>query len=473
MRFLRLCLPLPLAFVAAAACSSTNPGTTGGSASTSSNTSSNVGGGDPLADASAPDSGPVVNGPPQVLTPTRASTQFGRALGLSHDGKVLMVSAQDGGQPGDADYDRFPVYAFEAPSGAFSAVCQLPKLQKLDVGTQGKLLALNGDGTFVAMHEWLGNPAAITLLQRTQGCWSRTGFQQEVDVDTSGDYDAVSVSSDGTAVIGGTSRDSLAPLKHDTDHERAGRLLAWTTGGETGYGAPMRRQNGALGTSAVISADGSLAFVGEPQFAANKIDYPQGEPYAHGSAYVLDLKNNGIPLATLNATNWATQAGFGKAVAASADGHYILVGAPEEKSLDESGTQMSDVDSSGAAYLFEKEGDTWIQRRMFKPEKPAEAINGEFGKQVAISDDGNTVVIGTSFYKPELAGSIHSGAIYVFKRDAGASWAHRVIDGAKYPLQEFAAAFALDGSGTRLVVGVPGWNSGKPDVLGAVLIYAL
>jgi hypothetical protein len=477
MRFLRFCFPL--AFVAAAACSSTNPGATGGNASstssgnTTSTASGSEGGGPPMGDASAPDSGPVVNGPPQVLTPTRPSTRFGQTLGLSHDGKVLMASALDSGAVTDADYDRFPVYAFEAPAGAFSAVCQLPGLQKKDIGKQGELLALNGDGKFAAMHEWLGNPAAITLLQRVNGCWNRTGFQKEVDVDFEGDYDAVSVSSDGTTVIAGTSRDSLAPLKHDTDYDRAGKIPVWTTAGDTGYRAPMRRQNGSFGTSAVVSADGSMAFVGEPQFAANKADYPQGEPYAHGSAYVLDLKNNGIALATLNATNWATQAGFGKAIAASADGRFIVVGAPDEKSLDESGTNLSDTSSSGAAYLFEKEGATWTQRRMFKPEKPAEAINGEFGKQVAISDDGNTVVVGASFYKPELSGSVHSGAIYIFKRDVGTSWAHRVLDGADYPMQEFGAALALDGSGHRLVVGAPAWDVGKADASGAVLIYAL
>jgi hypothetical protein len=173
------------------------------------------------------------------------------------------------------------------------------------------------------------------------------------------------------------------------------------------------------------------------------------------------------------ATNWATQAGFGKAIAASADGHYVVVGAPDERSLDESGTTMSDTFSSGAAYLFEKNGATWTQMWMFKPEKPAEAINGEFGKHVAISDDGNTVVVGASFYKPELSGSVHSGAIYVFKRGAGASWTHRVLDGADYPMQEFAITFALDGSGKRLVVGAPAWDVGKADSSGAVLIYAL
>lgn len=485
MRHLRMVLPL--VFLAGTACSSSNPavpGGSGGSGGSSSSSSGSSGGSGPMTDGglpedgSAPDSGPVPGGPPQVIIAPRTTSNFGRRVGLSHDGKVLMVSALTAGELGAPDEDRMPVFAFARNESTFASTCQLPDLKEKQLGRQGDMLALNNDGAVLVMDETIGDGSIyVTGYHSKDGCWERTGFQKDIILAFSS-LNAIGVSGDGATVIAGRARDTSNSQKQDSDTFMAGSLAVWSPSGDASYRAPLVRPNSGFGISAAISGNGSLAFVGEPQNGAPKASYPPGEPRYHGSAYVLDLKNQGAALATLNAANWAEGAGYGRSIAASADGHHILVGAEYESSLDETGTQMvSNGDSgSGAVYLFEGDGTTWTQRHMFKPESPKDVGGGSFGRSVAISDDGNTVVVGASWYKPELSGGLESGAIYIFKRGPGDTWTHRVLDGATYPLTSFATSFALDGSGKLLVVGAPAWSIKEAGVVkstGVVLAYSL
>ncbi len=321
------------------------------------------------------------------------------------------------------------------------------------------MLSLNDDGAVLVMDESIGDGAIyVTGFRGKDGCWERSGFQKDVILEFSS-LDAIGVSGDGATVIGGKSRDTSSkasegtkttgpaasrcgarPATPRTERLSCGPTADWhLRRDQRGWIPGLRRRAPELRREDQLSP---------------------GEPIRHGSAYVLDLKSQGAALATLNADNWIEGAGYGRAIAASADGHHILVGADNERSLDETGTQMSSdaTSGSGAVYLFEGDGSTWTQRHMFKPENPKDVSGGAFGRSVAVSDDGNTVVIGARWYKPEMSGGLDSGAIYVFKRGAGDTWTHRVIDGAEYPLTSFATAFALDGSGKLLVVGAPAWS---------------
>ena len=125
-------------------------------------------------------------------------------------------------------------------------------------------------------------------------------------------------------------------------------------------------------------------------------------------------------------------AGFG--VALSGDGNTIVVGAPHEDSgaRGVNGNQNDNsIDGSGAAYVFVRNGGNWVQQAYLKASNPS--MSAEFGHAVAISADGNTVVV-SAFWEASNATGVNgnqaddsipqAGAAYVFSR-RGATWSQQ------------------------------------------------
>ena len=121
---------------------------------------------------------------------------------------------------------------------------------------------------------------------------------------------------------------------------------------------------------------------------------------------------------------------FGAAIALSDDGHKLVVTATAE----DSGTPGVNSDqgdnskrSAGAAYVFEREGDTWTQTAYIKPSNPE--VDALFGYSAALSADGRRIAIGgydedgsvasTNEFQDGLVRG--AGAVYVFDFD-GDTW---------------------------------------------------
>ena len=117
---------------------------------------------------------------------------------------------------------------------------------------------------------------------------------------------------------------------------------------------------------------------------------------------------------------------FGAAIALSDDGHKLVVTATAE----DSGTPGVNSDqadnskrSAGAAYVFEREGDTWTQTAYIKPSNPE--VDALFGYSAALSADGRRIAIGgydedgsvasTNEFQDGLVRG--AGAVYVFDFD--------------------------------------------------------
>ena len=141
---------------------------------------------------------------------------------------------------------------------------------------------------------------------------------------------------------------------------------------------------------------------------------------------------------------------FGQSVALSADGNTALVGAPTGNS------------EAGAVWVFTRTGSTWTQQAELTPKSGEEIGNGKFGASVALSSDGNTVLIGA----PANTGG---GAVWVFTR-SGSTWVQQgtKITGAEESVNsEFGRSVALSAEGDTAVVGAPSDGS-EP---GAVWVF--
>ena len=122
---------------------------------------------------------------------------------------------------------------------------------------------------------------------------------------------------------------------------------------------------------------------------------------------------------------------FGAAVAVSADGITMAVGAPGEGSAARAinGDQANnEADDSGAVYVYTRSNGTWSPQAFVKASN-ADSLD-QFGTNVALSADGNTLVVG-AFFEDGGARGVNgnqadntigqAGAVYVFAR-RGTTW---------------------------------------------------
>ena len=191
-------------------------------------------------------------------------------------------------------------------------------------------------------------------------------------------------------------------------------------------------------------------------------------------------------------------AGFGTAI--SGDGNTLVVGAPHEGSgaRTVNGNQNDNsVDGSGAAYVFVRNGANWVQQAYLKASNPS--MNAEFGHAVAISADGNTIVV-SAFWDPSKATGVNgdqsdqsipqAGAAYVFSR-RGTTWSQQAYLKASNTGEagtadtfaegdQFGFSVAISDDGNTIAVGAHsedsnGVNANQADnsmqLAGAVYIY--
>lgn len=122
----------------------------------------------------------------------------------------------------------------------------------------------------------------------------------------------------------------------------------------------------------------------------------------------------------LKASNTQNSDRLGFSVAISGD--TAIVGAPGE-SGDGTGEENNDVNGSGAAYIYVRSGDTWVQQGYLKAPNPGE--DDDFGYSVAIS--GDTAIVGARFEDGSGTSEIGNfndltsnvGAAYIYVRNNG------------------------------------------------------
>jgi hypothetical protein len=188
---------------------------------------------------------------------------------------------------------------------------------------------------------------------------------------------------------------------------------------------------------------------------------------------------------------------FGAAVALSADGTTMAVGATGEGSASRgvNGDQKNnDADDSGAVYVYIRDKGAWTPQAFLKASN-ADSLD-QFGTNVALSADGNTLVVGAYFEDGGGRGvngnqadnSIgQAGAVYVFVR-RGTAWSQQAYLKASNPGEAeegdtFGYSIAVSGDGNTVAVGAPsedsnarGMNGNQADnsavAAGAVYVFA-
>ncbi|MBI5496652.1 MAG: hypothetical protein HY904_16650, partial [Deltaproteobacteria bacterium] len=227
-----------------------------------------------------------------------------------------------------------------------------------------------------------------------------------------------------------------------------------------------------FGTHVALSADGNTLAVGATleDSAATGVNGNQADntASASGAAYVFTrTAGTWTQQAYLKASNTNAIDYFG-ALALSADGNTLAVGAPEEDS-NATGVQgnqsNNDAWSSGAVYVFTRSGVAWAQQAYLKASNTDS--NDQFGWSVALAADGNTVAVGaygeasgaTGINANQVDNSQNgAGAAYVFTR-AGGVWTQQAYLKATNTdaMDHFGVVVALAADGNTLAV-VADWE---------------
>lgn len=435
---------------------------------------------------------------------------FGTSLALSANGRYLAVGAP-GYSGSNGNIGSVYVFARQGTSWQQQALLQSGAPQQGD--RFGISLALSGEGDTLAVGApGEGNPLSgapplpaggtVHVFTRTGEHW---GLQQAVNAlhadqgDRFGERVALSADGNDLAVgapneagdantINGPDNDNLRGSGAAYVFARAGG--AWTQQAYVKASHPDAFDN--FGRTIALSADGqtlAVGAVGEDSAAMGIGGDPSDNTVDGSGAVYVFSRSQGAwgQQAYVKASNNAqTSAWFGGAIALSADGQVMAVGSHRE------GSEATGVDGdqdntaaelSGAVYVFIREGTQWRQTSYIKASNTG--TNDFFGYSVALSDDGNTLVVGAVGEDSDARGlqgeqgndnARASGAAYVFRHTA-AGWRQQAYvkssntdSGGVY---EFGAALALSGridgvgdQGLTLVVGCPSTSNASSGVGG-------
>jgi hypothetical protein len=368
---------------------------------------------------------------------------FGYGVALSADANTALIGAQ-----GD---NHFQGAAWVFARSGSTWTQQGEKLTGAGEVGEGRFavsVALSADGNTALFGGEGDNEdvGAAWVFTRSGSTWTQQG-EKLVGGGEAGKAEvgrSVALSSDGnTALVGGT-----------IDNGQQGAAWVFTRSGSTWtqQGPKLTPSdasgNPLFGASVALSSDGNTALIGGGAdngfrgaawvFIRSGSTWSQQGPKLTGSGEVGTAEFGGTYSDGM--------------VALSGDGNTALVGAGDDNTF------------AGAAWVFTRSGTTWSQQGEKLTSGGAEGCCTKFGISVALSEDGNTALIGGE----GAHGS--AGAAWVFTR-SGTTWSHQgseITACGEVENAELGKSVALSSLGTTALVG----GSGDNRDAGAAWLFA-
>lgn len=212
---------------------------------------------------------------------------------------------------------------------------------------------------------------------------------------------------------------------------------------QQGATIPGEAASNFFGSAVAISADGLVIAVGAPSNAAAGLN--------RGHVRVFTWNGSAWLQRGADLDGQASFEQFGSAVALSADGTRIAIGGP---------LSAAGGSSSGIARVYEWDGSAWVQLGS----NLVGASGNQLGGAVAMSDDGNTVALGAR------ARSSNTGGVFIYTLSGG-SWVQvgSTLTGVASG-DYFGWSVDLTSTGDTVAVGSPYTDSPTTNA-GSVLVY--
>ncbi len=250
------------------------------------------------------------------------------------------------------------------------------------------------------------------------------------------------------------------------------RQTAYIKSPSPGFGDEFGGGGTLLGNAVALSADGTTLAIGAPYESSGSGgiggDQEDESVYGAGAVYVYVRDGGGWrQQAYVKASNPGLTDNFGYMIALSEDGNTMAVAAPYEASAATGidGDQNDDsIPQAGAVYIFDRNGEAWMQQAYVKASNTGEAGVGnelgdgdQFGFGLALSADGNTLAVGAisedsgatgADADPSDNSALSAGAVYLYSR-SGNSWTQQAYLKSSNPgagdLFGYSVALSADG----------------------------
>ena len=199
--------------------------------------------------------------------------------------------------------------------------------------------------------------------------------------------------------------------------------------------------NDGFGGSVALSSNGTTIAVGTP--------YDDVGANTNQGSVTIFTRSNNILTEQQIITAGESYGQFGYSVALSSDGNTLAVGANQVSYYSGIGPTYLNV---GAVYIWTRSSGTWSLQKTINGANFDYAGNDFFGHSVALSSDGDTVLIG-AFYKT-VSGRANQGAAYVFTR-AGTTWTQqqKLTQSTGAANDYFGMSVALSSNGNTALIG--------------------
>jgi trimeric autotransporter adhesin len=411
---------------------------------------------------------------------TGSGNLFGAAIAISRDGSTLAVGARQEGDVALGQVSSGAVYVSRRSAAGQWSAPQIIKAQNVAFANMsaqfGFSLALSADGSTLAIgapgddsdSDQIDAGANLTNAQdagavhvwvRTGEAWSHQAYIKAFNSDFDDNFGfAVALSDDGHTLAVGAPNESSADAGGgdgaDNDLAASGAVYMYRRSGlawsQTAYvKASAPAEEDRFGQAVALSADGRVLAVGAP------LRDIFGTSDA-GAAYVFAQSDAGVWAEQQILSSNSPQAGrrLGSTIALSGDGRTLAL--------------SSFNGSSGPVLVFYRAAVVWALQASLSP-PPAQT--NDFIGGLALSSDGSTLAVGATQSDgtglglnsdaAQLAGQT-AGGVYVFRRSAALAWTQPPTY-LKAPNagsgDNFGWAVALSGDAKTLAVGADGEDS--------------
>lgn len=412
---------------------------------------------------------------------TGATDVFGKSLALSADGTTLVVGADaetsnsttiNAGQDNNDSSDNGAVYVFSRDGSGWAQQAYLKPSTARPFGYFGISVALSADGDTLAVGTNNGNRAYV--FTRAGADWSEQAVLEKPSATNTGFGRSLALSSDGVTLAVGAPR-AGAPDSQGSSYGSGEAYVFTRDGSDWNEQAALEpfqypEDEDQFGWAVSLSGDGNQLAVGAPQQdndAAGVNSTSGGFATDSGAVFTFSREagnwSNGD---YIKASNSGDDDRFGYSVALASDGGTLAVGAHQEASEDDADP------ASGAVYVFVRDQASWSQEDYLKPFNSR--AYDRFGASVALSADGDTLVVGATDERGNAVGlngqfdnTFAAGAAYLFGRDGGAWTEQAYIKASNTDANDsFGSSVALTADGETLAVGATGEASAATGVNG-------
>jgi hypothetical protein len=411
-----------------------------------------------------------------------ADDRFGGSVSVSGDTVVVGASEESSSTtgvnstPNESGTWTGAAYVFVRSGTTWTQQAYLKAHQVNNYDQFGISVAVSGD-TVVVGARWESSSTtgvnstpnensdasgAAYVFVRSGTIWSQQAYLKAHQVNADDNFGgSVSVSGD-TVVVGARGESSSTTGINSTPNESAagaGGAYVFVRSGtnwtqEAYLKAHQVNPGDNFGNSVAVSGDTVVVGALFEDSSTTQINsLPNEDAQEAGAAYVFVRSGtNWMQQAYLKAGNAGAQDQFGLSVAVSGD--TVVVGANLE--------EIDNVFSTGAAYVFVRDGTNWTQQAYLRAGNPG--LDDQFGNSVAVS--GDTLVVG-SFREDSSTTGVNStpnesalaaGAAYVFRRN-GTNWSQQAYLKPDQINAGDGFGISVAVSGDTVMVGAPGEDS--------------